>query len=88
MTTDIKVQVREILAKYDLDFRIEKLPSVALRKGMGVDANGDFVEVLNQVKTPYFMLYNDKSGEIINSVKKGYTVSQNDDIYRIDVRGC
>lgn len=87
MTTDIKVQVREILSKYDLDFRIEKLPSVALRKGMGLDSNGDFVEVLNQVETPYFMLYNDKTGEIINSVKKGYTVSQNDDILELMLEG-
>ena len=87
MTTDIKVQVREILAKYDLDFRIEKLSSVAKRKGMALDSNGNFVEVVDEVETPYYMLYNDKSGEIINSVKKGYTVSQNDEILELMLEG-
>lgn len=84
---DIKVQVREILTNYGLDFRIEKLPSVALRKGMGINSEGNFTEVQTTIKTPYFMLYNDKTGEIINSVKKGYEVSQNDEILELMLEG-
>lgn len=81
------IKVREILTNHGLDFRIEKLPSVALRKGMGIDGEGNFTEVQTTINTPYFMLYNDKTGEIINSVKKGYEVSQNDEILELMLEG-
>lgn len=87
MVTDVKLEVREILSKYDLDFRIEKLKSVALRDGMALNSDGEFVDVVQNIETPYYMLYNDKSGEILNSVKKGYTVSQNDEILELMLLG-
>lgn len=87
MNLDLDVVVREMLAKYDLDFRIEKLPSKAIRKGMALDGSGNLVETVQEIVTPYFMLYNDKTGQIINSVKKGYTVSQNDEILRLMLEG-
>jgi hypothetical protein len=87
MDKNLDVLAREILIKYDLDFRIEKLPSVALRNGLTIGDNGGMVECIEEVKTPYFMLYNDKTGEIINSVKKGYTVSQNDEIVELMLEG-
>ena len=70
-----KEQVQEILTANGLDFRIEKAPMFALNKE-GV-----------QVPSPYFGLINSKTNEVINTVKDGYTVSQNDEIVELTLRG-
>jgi hypothetical protein len=64
-------RVQEILVNNNLDFRIEKQKLVS---ESGLD-------------TPYYGLFNDKSGECINTVKEGYTVSQNDEIVELVLRG-
>jgi hypothetical protein len=71
MNSEMKNKVNEILVNHNLDFRIEK--EVLL------SASGK--------ETPYFGLFNSKSGECINSVKESYTVSQNDEIIELVLRG-
>ena len=73
--SNIKTQTQEILTTHGLDFTIEKAPMVAIDK-LG-----------NQVASPYFGLINSKSNEVINTVKEGYTVSQNHDIVEMVLRG-
>ena len=70
-----KESVNEILTAHGLDFRIEKAPMVALNK------DG------SHVPSPYYGLINTKSNEVINTVKEGYTVSQNDEIVDMVLRG-
>lgn len=64
-------KVTNILKANDLDFRIEKQRLVS-EKGL---------------ETPYFGLFNSKTGNCINTVKEGYTVSQNDEILELVLRG-
>jgi len=73
--SNIKTQTQEILTAHGLDFTIEKAPMVA------IDKQG------NQVASPYFGLINSKSNEVINTVKEGYTVSQNHEIVEMVLRG-
>lgn len=68
-------KVKEILKAHGLDFRIEK------RQLFGFD------EENNQLITPYFGLFNTKSGECINTCKVGYHVSQNEDIVDMILKG-
>jgi phage/plasmid-like protein (TIGR03299 family) len=68
-------RVREILVANGLDFSIEKAPMVA------VDKFG------NQVPSAYFGLINSKTNEVINTVKEGYTVSQNEEVVELVMRG-
>ena len=67
-------QVNEILSTNGLDFRIIKRPLISLEDG-------------EQFLTPYYGLYNDKTNECINTVKEGYTVSQNSDVVEMVLRG-
>jgi hypothetical protein len=71
MNSEMKGKVNEILVNNNLDFRIEK---ERLLSASGKD-------------TPYFGLFNSKSGECINSVKESYTVSQNDEIVELVLKG-
>ena len=71
----MKTKVQEILVANGLDFRIEKAPLVA------INASGEHFE------SPYFGLINSKSNEVINTVKSGYEVSQNDEIVELVLRG-
>ena len=64
-------KVNAILTATGLDFRINKVPMFI----------GD------NVATPYFALVNDKSGNVINSVKDSYTVTQNEDIVGLVLDG-
>jgi hypothetical protein len=66
---------QEILTTYGLDFRIEKAPMFAM------NAAGE------QVPSPYFGLINTKSNEVINTVKEGYEVSQNNEIVDLVLSG-
>lgn len=68
-------KVNEILTANGLDFRIEKAPLFA------INSLGE------QVPSPYFGLINSQSNEVINTVKDGYTVSQNDEIVELVLRG-
>lgn len=68
-------KVSEILMANGLDFTIEKAPMFAM------DKNG------NQVPSEYFGLINTKTNEVINTVKEGYTVSQNSEVVELVLRG-
>jgi hypothetical protein len=69
------MNTQEILTTYGLDFRIEKAPMFAM------NAAGE------QVPSPYFGLINSKSNEVINTVKEGYEVSQNNEIVDLVLSG-
>jgi hypothetical protein len=71
----IQTQVQEILVENGLDFEIQKVPLFAFGK--------DF----QTIETSYFGLLNTKSGEVINSVKEGYTISQNAEVVEMVLRG-
>jgi phage/plasmid-like protein (TIGR03299 family) len=68
-------RVNEILVNNGLDFTIEKAPMFAR------DKQG------NEVASPYFGLINSNTQEVINTVKEGYHVSQNNEIVEMVVRG-
>lgn len=67
-------KVNEILSTHGLDFKIIKRPLISLEEG-------------EQFITPYYGLFNDKSGECINTCKEGYTVSQNSDVVEMVLKG-
>lgn len=67
-------QVENILSSHGLDFTIIKRPLLSIEDG-------------EQYISPYYGLYNSKTGECINSVKEGYTVSQNSDVVEMVLRG-
>ncbi len=69
------MNTQEILSTYGLDFRIEKAPMFAM------NAAGE------QVPSPYFGLINSKTNEVINTVKEGYEVSQNDEVVELVLGG-
>lgn len=68
----MKQKVKEILEAHGLDFRIEKEALGGLESGR---------------PTPYFGLYHSKTGLCLNTVKAGYTVSQNEDIVDMVLQG-
>lgn len=67
-------QVQEILSTHGLDFNIIKRPLISLEEG-------------EQFITPYYGLFNDKTNECINTVKEGYTVSQNAEVVEMVLKG-
>lgn len=67
----INERVNEILVNNNLDFRIEKTP---------LYTNDGLI-------TPYYGLINTKTNEVLNCVKQGYTVSQNDEVIELVLRG-
>ncbi len=71
----IQTQVQEILVENGLDFEIQKVPLFAFGKNF------------ETIETSYFGLLNTKSGEVINSVKEGYTISQNAEVVEMVLRG-
>lgn len=71
----VQTQVQKILVENGLDFEIQKVPLFAFSK--------DF----STIETSYFGLLNTKSGEVINSVKEGYTISQNAEVVEMVMRG-
>ena len=75
MNNSIKEKAHEILTQNGLDFTIEKAPMFAL------NSNGDKVE------SQYYGLINSKTNEIINTVKEGYTVSQNSEVVELVLSG-
>jgi len=87
MQESVKTQVNEILTANGLDFTIEKLPLVAKQNVMLVGDGGSLINDINLVASPYYGLLNSKSGEIINTVKHGYTISQNSEVVEMVLRG-
>lgn len=75
---ELQARVEEILLAHGLDFTIEKLPMVAIKK------DGENIE---QIPSAYFGLINSKTGEVIHTVKAGYTVSQNHEVVELVLRG-
>lgn len=69
---NIEQKVNEILAANGLDFTIEKEALIGADSGR---------------ITPYFGLFNNKSNECINTVKVGYTISQNFDVLNMVLSG-
>jgi hypothetical protein len=69
--SEVKNKVNEILVAHNLDFRIEK--------EMLLSTSGK--------PTPYYGLFNSKSGECLNTVKESYTVSQNDEVVELVLNG-
>jgi hypothetical protein len=67
-------KVQEILSAHGLDFNIIKRPLISLENG-------------EQMLTPYYGLFNSASGECINTVKEGYTVSQNSEVVEMILKG-
>lgn len=65
-------QVQKILKDHGLDFLIDKQALSA--------KNGELL-------TPYYGLFNSKTGECINTCKEGYTVSQNRDVVDMVLQG-
>jgi hypothetical protein len=84
---DMNNQVNEILTANGLDFTIEKLPLVGMQTSSAVNEQGEIITDKSYVNSPYFGLMNSKSGEIINTVKAGYTVSQNAEIVELVLKG-
>jgi hypothetical protein len=66
--------IPEILGRHGLDFSIIKRPLISVEEG-------------EQYISPYYGLYNSKTNECINSVKEGYTVSQNIDVVEMVLKG-
>jgi hypothetical protein len=71
----LETKVNEILTNNGLDFHIEKAPL------MIKNSEGDLL------LTPYYGLLNTKTNEVINSVKEGYTVSQNKEVVEMVLEG-
>jgi hypothetical protein len=67
----MKTKVQEILVANGLDFTINKEPLIGI----------------NGLPTEYFGLFNSKSNECVNVVKEGYTVSQNEEVVELVLRG-
>jgi phage/plasmid-like protein (TIGR03299 family) len=83
----IQNKVQEILTNNGLDFKIEKVPMFAHRPILALNEDAELVNDVDQVPTGYYGLYNTKSGNIINTVKDSYHVSQNDEIVELVLRG-
>lgn len=71
----MKQNVNDILTAHGLDFTINKYP---------LGATSEKGEAL---LTPYYGLFNSKSGECINTCKEGYTVSQNAEVVEMVLKG-
>lgn len=75
-------KVNEILTNHGLDFRILKVP-------MFGESNERILgeEFIKRHESKYFGLLNCKTNEIINTVKEGYTVSQNSEVVELVLKG-
>jgi hypothetical protein len=84
---NLDLKVNEILEGNGLDFEIKKVPLVGKQLVTSVGVDGDIVDDVNLINSPYYGLLNTKSGNFINTVKEGYTVSQNSEIVELVLRG-
>ena len=84
---NLDLKVNEILVNNGLDFEIKKVPLVGKQLVTSVSEGGDIVDDVNLIHSPYYGLLNSKSGNFINTVKEGYTVSQNAEVVELVLRG-
>jgi len=76
MTTTFDNKVNSILTTNGLDFTIEKRPLLTYDSQLKM-----------YTETPYFGLVNGTTNECINTVKKGYHISQNREIVELVLKG-
>ena len=84
ISPEIQERAQGILSMYDLDFEIEKIPLVGHREV--VDDTNQLAGVY-EIPSEYVGLLNTQTGEIINSVKAGYTVAQNRNFIELALTG-
>lgn len=84
---NLDLKVNEILVNNGLDFEIVKVPLVGKQLVTSVSEGGDIVDDIKLTNSPYYGLLNSKSGNFINTVKEGYTVSQNSEVVELVLRG-
>lgn len=84
---NLDLKVKEILEGNGLDFEIKKVPLVGKQLVTSVGVDGNIVDDVNLIHSPYYGLLNAKSGNFINTVKEGYTVSQNSEVVELVLRG-
>lgn len=83
MNNSNETLVQKILTENGLDFTIHKIPMFG-----SLTQNIGGMPLTTQVPSDYFALYNDKADKIINTVKKGYEVSQTDEVVRLVVEAA
>jgi hypothetical protein len=86
--TNLKQRTNEILKNNGLDFEIIKLPMFGKLEKTFINEGGELITGVDDIKTDYFGLYNSKSGNIINTVKEGYTISQNAEVVEMVLMGA
>ena len=84
---NLDLKVNEILVNNGLDFEIVKVPLVGKQLVTSVSSSGELVDDVKLTNSPYYGLLNSKSGNFINTVKEGYTVSQNAEVVELVLRG-
>lgn len=84
---DFDAKVNQILTTNGLDFTIDKVVSKGEVEFSIVNSYGQLVTQKKYLESPYYLLYNSKTGECLNSVKKGYTVSQNKEVVELVLKG-
>lgn len=99
---EISQETKDILKEFGLDFTIFKKPQAIINGGFDVQAinledgqeaefNTERVLTLNDdavlTLSDYYTLVNSKTFEELNSVKAGYTISQNDEIVEMVLQG-
>jgi hypothetical protein len=82
MSNSIKQRATQLLNDWGLNFTIEKLKMTCKRI-----VNVDGENKRRVISTPYFGLFNTATGEVINTVKAGYTISQNREIIELILTG-
>lgn len=84
---NLDLKVNEILVNNGLDFEIVKVPLVGKQLVTSVSSSGELIDDVKLTNSPYYGLLNSKSGNFINTVKEGYTVSQNAEVVELVLRG-
>ena len=84
---NLDLKVKEILVNNGLDFEIVKVPLVGKQLVTSVSSSGELIDDIKLTNSPYYGLLNSKSGNFINTVKEGYTVSQNAEVVELVLRG-
>jgi len=82
----LEQRAKEILVANDLDFTIHKVRMMGEYIRTSNIGGVDF-PVVEMVQSPYYGLLNSKTNEIINTVKEGYTVSQNLEVVMLALKG-
>ena len=84
---NLDLKVKEILVNNGLYFEIVKVPLVGKQLVTSVSSSGELVDDIKLTNSPYYGLLNSNSGNFINTVKEGYTVSQNAEVVELVLRG-